>query len=505
MPPDLEPHLPELTRKDLLYPLFCRRPKVRILLYTDSTSVQMNKSAQFGLQLMRDWIVDGNPFYASFEFDLVNRHTGGHAAKKLTATLLANYDQVWFFGVLQCNLPTAQQNELTTSEVSALRAWMDAGGGVLITGDHANPKPIGAAAGLDPLLNLGRAIGRAVPRAGQLRKWEGLPDSSTTDNHNTMVPTLAFPDLNLGGQPQQQDNVPQRLILTRHTIPSWIPYFVRRRRPHPLFCGKDGLIDVFPDHMHEGLPVLPTTYGSEWPSTAGGYQPIPTIEAKGTDKRNGKIYPVTIAYDGDDVSVGRIVADATWHHYFNINLWGWTSGSPAYSADGSAAQKAIANYYQNLAVWLSPRAKRQVMRCRTYWWLLNHPEVAELTLGPLHVLGGTALDVLGRSASQCLIYELVFIDLDRFRVYERFPKVPPIPWPPIELVLGGTMLEYQEAAQRALAKKTIPAREDLQQAGFRRAFAFHTSALAADLKEAKHGAEAFEASLHVPRRRKRKG
>jgi hypothetical protein len=38
-------------------------------------------------------------FHADFEIDLVNRHGGGHANRKLTADLLARYDQVWFFDV----------------------------------------------------------------------------------------------------------------------------------------------------------------------------------------------------------------------------------------------------------------------------------------------------------------------------------------------------------------------------------------------------------------------
>ena len=61
----------ERARKDLLYPLFCRKPKVRILLYTDSSLVQLDQSSNFGLQIMRDWILDANPFHATFEFVLL--------------------------------------------------------------------------------------------------------------------------------------------------------------------------------------------------------------------------------------------------------------------------------------------------------------------------------------------------------------------------------------------------------------------------------------------------
>jgi hypothetical protein len=55
-----------------------------------------------------------------------------------------------------------------------LRDWMVTGG-VLMTGDHANPRQSGHDANLDNLLGLGRAIAHRVPRAGALRRWEGGP------------------------------------------------------------------------------------------------------------------------------------------------------------------------------------------------------------------------------------------------------------------------------------------------------------------------------------------
>jgi hypothetical protein len=32
---------------------------------------------------------------------------------------------------------------------------------------------------------------------------------------------------------------------------------------------------------------------------------------------------VAAAYDGHRVDLGRSVTDPTWHHFFNINLWGY--------------------------------------------------------------------------------------------------------------------------------------------------------------------------------------
>ena len=95
---------------------------------------------------------------------------------------------MWFFGIRQCNVTGQPENELTNAEVADLQSWMDSGGGVLMTGDHANPRPFGADPGLDALVILGRALGHRVPRAGELRRWEGLPDATIAGSHNTQAP-----------------------------------------------------------------------------------------------------------------------------------------------------------------------------------------------------------------------------------------------------------------------------------------------------------------------------
>lgn len=449
-----------------LFPLFCVKPTVRILFYTDSASVQMNTTADFGVGKLRNLILNNNPFYVNFQIDLLNRHAGGHAMNKLTPTLLASYDQVWFFGVLQANVPGAPENELVASEVTALRTWMN-DGGVLMTGDHANPKPPGSAAGLDPLVNLGRAIGFKVPRAGQLRKWEGLPSANApAGNHNTQVPNPPGNFSDIDTLNPQDDEVPQQLNLRTYGI-GFFPYLFKSR-PHPLFCGRNGVIRVFPDHMHEGMLTIPSTLNAEWPAV-GARRPGPKIIAWGTDKRNGSVYPVVSAYDGNPVNVGRIVADSTWHHYFNVNLRGFpvnADGTP-----GTALAK-IANFFVNLAVWLSPKAKRQAMRCSILWYVANHPQVLEVKYSHLYVVGKTAYDVLGRYASQCEIWQ--FLEPPIFVDEREFPE---LPFPPEEFVLGGIIQQYHLAIDEATLGKKAPPAEQLREAGIRLAFDFHATEL----------------------------
>lgn len=466
-----------IDRIDLLTNIFCRKPTVRILFYTDDFGVTTDNSSAFGTGKLRNLILNNNPFYVNFQIDLLNRHNGGHAFNKLTAALLATYDQIWFFGISQANVPGAPENELTTAEVTALRTWMNTGG-VLMTGDHANPKPFGAAAGLDPLVNLGRAIGFKVPRAGQLRKWEGDPSSIAPDhNHNTQVPVPPGNLANIDTLGPQQDAIPQLLNLKTYPL-GFFPWFYRRR-PHPIFCGRRGPIEIFPDHMHEGQLLIPSPLNAEWPSS-GGFQPGPEVIAWGTDKRNGSVYPVVSAYDGDDVLVGRIVADATWHHYFNINLVGFPV-----NADGTPGPvlAQIANFYVNLAVWLSPRNKRTAMRCSILWYLATHPQVLEVKYNHLYVLGGTAYDVLGRRASQCEMSQFLVLDIPRL-IKRKFP-VPPIP--PEELILGGIIEQYHQAFDGAQQGKKPMEVEQLISRGLQRSFDVHINDLQENLNLTREG------------------
>jgi hypothetical protein len=75
------------------------------------------------------------------------------------------------------------------------------------------------------------------------------------------------------------------------------------------------------------------------------------------------------AYDGDPAHVGRIVCDATWHHFVNINLNGAGSTPepsasvprPGLYAGGlpTPEYRKIQTYYLNTARWLAPRGRRR--------------------------------------------------------------------------------------------------------------------------------------------------
>ncbi|MCK2243831.1 MULTISPECIES: hypothetical protein [unclassified Crossiella] len=455
---------------DRLAGLYAAKPVLRILAYTDQAdTVQLNNVAGFGVGILRDLLEKNAPFHTDIRFDLVQRHGKGYASDRLTPELLAGYDQIWFFGIMPCDLPAQGMptNELTDPEVAALRAWMDAGGGVLICGDHSNPKPPGADPALNELLNLGRAIAHRVPRAGEMRVWEGLPDSSIQFSHNTHQPDGRGSDIN-NPIPMDADGFPQELILKRY------PPF---HRPHPVFSGKNGPITVFPDHMHEGQLRIPDSYPAQtWPSGPFG-QPKPEIVARGTDKRNGSVYGVLATYDGHAAGVGRIVADSTWHHYFNINLFGFVS-EPTVAA-------RMAEYYVNLTLWLAPARKRQQAQARMLWWLSNHPVVRMAFGNPAADVGRTALGLLATVTNPATAADLAW----------------PLPAPttlPEDLTLGAQLVSYWQELNAST--DTARGAAELVDEGLRAAAEEHAAALRRSLAETENLGTSIESGLRLAHR-----
>jgi hypothetical protein len=395
------------------------------LIYTDDPEkVRDDETPGFNIGLMKKFQNANQPAFANVEFTLLSRNVlgenqqlteAGHAREKLTASLLAQYQQVWFFGVHLSNLTAVEwefditrrggpESELTDPEVDDLRVWMGSDapaggmmGGVLVSGDHSEPKnPTSVPGNLPDTLSLGRALGRRVPRAHQLRIWEGGPRRDAANSYNTQESggECDLNDINLEGDPN-----PQKLILPRSESGC----------PHPLFIKRDGkVIDVFPDHIHEGKVIVTdaTTNppDADWPS--GG--PEPVVVAYGTDKRKPEIYKIVAVYDGDSVNVGRIASDSTWHHFFNNNLTGF---------DGDASPDSVANrlgqYYSNLAVWLSPLPMRRTMARAMFWWLAYHPLVAAEASGGVSdsdslvkigkIAGALLASVAGPSEIQALL------------------------------------------------------------------------------------------------------
>lgn len=291
----------------------------------------------------------------------------------ITPELLAPFSQIWIFGMHYGNNLNPDPNhtevakrakiddwqrrskqELTDEELRVLAEWMDAGNGVLITGDHSNE--------VNSLkLNLGRALGKHIKRAGELRFWEDGPLFNGPTHVDTTHNMRGEPDPNMETMHQQEDTIPQNIHFQWGLkLPGQTP-----PQPHMLFqtrrstAGSSGTIRFLPDHVHEGAIKIPVDYTQTdkegkpiWPSK-NGLQPRPEMIAWGTNyalpgpSTISRTVGLVAAYDGHSVGVGNIVAHSTWHHFVNVNLVGFLVGTQP-----TDTLQLIGDYLSNLAVYL---------------------------------------------------------------------------------------------------------------------------------------------------------
>lgn len=451
--------------------LLCK-PTIRILVYTDEPEADFNDLG-FGLGTMRAHLEAHKPKYADLTVCrlLRNPMQSAAAANKLLPDLIANFDEIWFLGFGQINrrspgglfLRGTLANELEEEEIAALREWMTVkknGGGVMVTGDHSELPPPDAVhtttKNCSPESNerrlvLGRAIGRCIPRAGQLRRWRGKPSNDPSDSFNTQV---SLPGIDPDLLRLQIDDVPQQLVL-RHFSDSGAPS--PKGQPHPLFWyNSNSFIRVFPDHAHEGSVVLPSKQQladkDVWP-TVRGVQPKPHIVAFGLDERNCRLSPVMAAYNGDSADVGRIVSDSSFHHYLNINLRNF----PSPSAVGTAADK-IGQYYANLAMWLCPRQKRQQMAYAMLFGIASHRLILEEFGNPPLAVGKAVYSLLSAQVATTEVHELLqSVMPEKFMakfdsIFLPEQGIPLSAFPSRELILGTIVSETQRKMREVEAR-----------------------------------------------------
>jgi hypothetical protein len=421
---------------DTFYPWWRRPASVRILMYAEG-GVRFEGGPFLGLKYVSSLLQ--SRAYPYVKFEIATAHRAGSdptatiaGAKKLTdLDILANYDEIWFFG-------TGSTPVLEPGEIAQLTAFMAAPkfGGVLVTGDHAS---------------LGRSIAGQVPRAGSMRLYpapDAIPPGWNTTLEEGPDPGATF-DFD-----EQSDEKPQTIRWRRYPVSS---PFLFRYRPHPVLCGPDGPINVLPDHEHEGeaLAPLPTAGAPEWP-TKGGHQQAPEVIAWGRIKnpaatKHGQEIGVISAYDGHNVDAGRILADATWHHWFDINLTGVAAPPSPYAGfdettAGAAALKKIDAYFLNAGVWLAPPDKQRQMRYFGWWSILWTDRIFEISpKAPLGYLGGVAIDALGKRAPRCTVQRWILEPIFKERIpswewpmwLEKFKVLDP----PVEVFAAGGILQ----------------------------------------------------------------
>lgn len=494
----------KFQKTKLLSPYFRRffwKTKVKILIVVDG-GIAIDTSSDFGINKVID-IIESNEFFPCANFQIhcaqrtvgvpsVNSAANSHQFRYLNFRFnmagfnINDYDQVWFFGINPGNsgslsdapISQAHNSPMTDQELVILGQWMDnKGGGVFAVGDHHF---------------LGASMCSRIPRVRNMRRWtnaQGVPPVGGFLRHDTNQPTAAHGTTIPFAA--QGDSTPQPIEVLKKVY--YGPIFYRKNFvPHPILCGVDGVIEVLPDHPHEGetlgvrydtgtggVPVDTTlTTGisgynvAEYPAGINGNpQPIPEIIALGhpiNDSRHEKnrfstdnshanettSFGLASVYDGEKAGVGRVVVDSTWHHWMDININGFASNAPVY--------KQIRNYFMNVAAWLCRKSLRDDMLFCTLWdyMVLEYEPMRFGNHSSIWYLGTQARDVLGRVASRCTTTEWIELMFEPI-IIEKFRPVPgPFPClscPPFEAfevaVLGGIMKsmlplveEYMEAS-----------------------------------------------------------
>ena len=425
---------------------------VKILFVIDGRINLTSEPSSFGLGFVLDTLLAPFSFWARFEVhvakrdgDLAAEDLGPHQLRytnfKFTDAgfSLDSYDQVWFFG----DNPNDAKGPVTDNDIAGgspldddelkrVAEWMDRGGGVFAAGDHSI---------------LGASMCSRIPRVRTMRKWrhaQGVPAKFGPARHQTLQPTTESQDR------QEEDILLQPLELVYRRATGALP-FLRPLVPHPLLCSPQGVIDRFPDHMHEGeviadddvhldLPldiraydrpeypfVIPEFLASGPPEvgalrqrprphviafgqTTNAYLPPPVasgVAARLSTQLLSKRFGLISVYDGDSVGLGRVVVDSTWHHWFSLNLDGIAkNATPTF-------QKMQA-YYRNVGLWLATPAQRQSMLISGTWGVLNGsaPMAFGMETGPWEV-GERVLAALGQTVSPCMLGELVASSLDQ--------------------------------------------------------------------------------------------
>jgi hypothetical protein len=385
-----------------------------------------------------------NPYIKNFRF--YNDNSQGAELN------INNYDQVWFFGIENGFSST----KLSVTELATLTEWMNNGGSVFATGDHQD---------------LGAGLAGNIPRVKSMRKWEIIPGDQTqvsdqiqtnaqriasgnSDSyyesfapgvdgwyrHDTSQPNTTGQINKIESMPlnNQSDNLAQKIEVERYYLGR--SGIFDRYAPHPILCGGTGIgiIDVLPDHAHEGEIVVPSDEilnSSEYPEK-NGFHPLPKVIAyanvlgqppylysKGDVKKVK--FGVIGAYDGEDIDAGRIVVDATWHHWMDINIAAinpdnYTPYSNNLKNGNPEAYAKITKYYRNIALWLSSKTDRNAMLHRGLSALIDiNPEEFDYRV-PVYRLGLKAKDVLGRSITDCTISEIIWKFIEPLLVEKIF-------------------------------------------------------------------------------------
>lgn len=453
------------------------------------TTVEESKLSEAALKADRGADVVGFRFDQTFTFK-------GETRK------LADYDMALFFSIKPEDPQT--NDSLLLAEAESVAEFMEKGGGFFATGDHAN---------------LGAYLCGLIPRVRSMRRWWieppvdmlEAPSASGADRHDT---TQAGSD-NITNFEDQSDEIPQPISPKMYDA-NGPTSFIPTQYPHPVLCTPLGVMDVLPDHMHEGACDVPNHLASrtyilngmvrrEYPDYTprdGSASPLApeviaevvipkgrtsevldSVHTGGTIPTTGGTYGVIGVWDGHLVNQGRVVVDATWHHFFNINLSGdryledvvYNPGMTKHlqklfgffvlDNNGNRVPnsefKKIQCYYRNIIYWLIPANRRSGIWFHTMEEFARRPEILEVlgtstlenvtkrfTIRDYLYFGKLAESYFAKTRGLCAI-----LTSPHFPVPEYLPKIPWWEWVQEAARIWEVQAEKNQLTDRVQAAK----------------------------------------------------
>jgi hypothetical protein len=475
---------------------------VRILMVTDG----LGFGSEADLPRLVDAVTADAPYHVHVEVTTAHHAASGRTGAdidgfRFTTHGIEAYDQIWILGARSAPA-------LSTTEVAALWAFMQGGGGLFVTGARDS----GLSAGIPRVASMrGSAAPLSLDDAGLSLDGAGL----SLDGAGGVVRPTMYP-LNW------------QSIGFRHSV------------PHPIMCGRDGPITVLPDHagMVEDPARVDLTARARVADTVvveyprcGTVRVPPQVIATGASPVDGSEFGVASAYDGHLVSevpggVGRVVVDTARRSARDLDRYAVPHDAvrAAITAGGTppADQVALADhwrqlkdYYQNVAIWLARPATQQRIRQLGLLLAANHvdalmtwrpvePESPVKRLPYLRDLGTRAQDAFHRIAPRHLRDAVTADVLHRLPIYAHLHPMPvlePVAAPLWQLRLFDSALVEQVALGGAVdaLHRAVSEREYMDVAGERLdrvARAGAEAALAVLVAELRAGVETMTALFH---------
>lgn len=290
---------------------------VRILLQTTIPKTEDDWSID-RFSLLRDHLAslrNGNHRYEVVARDRETDSDGNDVVLNVLDT--TDFDELWLFAV-------DAGNGLSVPDCQGITRFRQRGGGILATRDHED---LGSS-----LCTLG-GVGRAHFFHSQHRD----PDESRNVRDDQLTKSISWPNYHSGNNGDYQ-----RIEAVKPV--------------HDLLLdpiNASGVIEYLPAHPHEGSVGVPDG------------EDHARVIARGFSQVTRRPFNLIVAFDravdGHGNTLGRAVAESSFHHFVDYN-WDVDAGCPSFLLESPGNQierepeklSHVKTYVGNLARWLAP-------------------------------------------------------------------------------------------------------------------------------------------------------